>query len=312
MAETKFIKMNKAVVAEDKNIFAKDSVGQVIVEPTSYSPYTEVIAIKATDEEGLPYPTDNSRLYAFAFKEGDYTEVAPMEKISYAIPFGFTHFDDEGEALDLGLEDAYAQKDYSIDKDGNIITKTEQLKKTAELESHIGDKDTVGEAFKEKVEGQDDPSYSEPWTANEKEMPATAPILGELTAKAKELQKKLAEMMPDNLTPNKDDITTDFDSSVGGAGEVKDIYKADEKEEPWKDEHLGETSAKKKTAVTDAQKLRDMESNTDTYTEDDFPISAEDLGLSAEQENIAYKDAGIEDNPEHISADNNVKTEVSH
>lgn len=315
--ETKFIKLNKDVTSEEKLIFAKDSTLKMLVEPSKSNPLAQCLAISAKDEINLPYPTDNDRIYSIALKKEDYTETEPMEKVSYSIPFGLTNWglEDDKETMDLGLDDAYAQKDYKIDGDGNILTKEEQLQKQASLEkkSDVGSNqltdsnENISTAFENKVEGQDDPSYSEPWTADESEKPATPPILGELTGqltKVKNLFKEtFAGMEDNNLTETNKDITTDFDTTVGGAGEVKDVYKEDTKEMPWKDENLGQTSAQKKTAVEgnihDVQPIRDAESNADSYEEDDFPIDASILGLTPEQEAEVNRSVGLEEGDEN-------------
>jgi hypothetical protein len=348
--KTRFIKLNKNLKHENNGIFAKDSVLEVIAGATKFA-LPQVVAINAKDESGLPYPTDDFNLYSLAFKEEDVTTVEAMKKVSYSIPFGFGFGEDDGETLDLGLEDKYAEKDYTIDRDGNIEVKA-GLKKEAEVGSNMltDSNDKISTEFAEKVEGQDDPSYSEPWTADEKAMPAQSPILGELTAKAKELFKIVSGTEPNNLLPNNEDTSIDYNTAVDGSGTVSDPYKEDTKEMPWKDENLGQVSAQLKNALGEVgetviksmpsdgsaggdnlddysiegnveegnkdefrpkeagkaklagledQKMLDRDSmlpNAGDPTDDDFDISAEDLGLTPEQEQEALSSHGY-DNP---------------
>jgi len=344
--KTRFIKLNKNLKHENSGIFAKDSVLEVIAGATKFA-LPQVIAINAKDESGLPYPTDDFNLYTLAFKEEDVTDVTAMKKVSYQIPFGFGWGEDDGQALDLGLEDKYAEKDYTIDRDGNIEIKA-GLQKTADVGANMltDSNENISTEFAEKVEGQDDPSYSEPWTADEKAMPAQSPILGELTGKARELFHKINGTEPNNLLPSKEDTSIDYNTAVDGSGTVTDVYKEDTKEMPWKDENLGKVSnqiktaeekviknmpsdgsaggdnlddysiegnveegkkdefrpkeaGKAKLAGLEDQKLIDRDSmlpNAGDPTDDDFDISAEDLGLTPEQEQEALSSHGY-DNP---------------
>jgi len=271
--KTRFIKLNKNLKHENSGIFAKDSVLEVIAGATKFA-LPQVIAINAKDESGLPYPTDDFNLYTLAFKEEDVTEVTDktaMKKVSYQIPFGFGWGEDDGQNLDLGLEDKYAEKDYTIDRDGNIEIKA-GLQKTADVGKNMltDSNENISTEFAEKVEGQDDPSYSEPWTADEKTMPATSPILGELTGKARELFHKINSTEPNNLLPSKEDTSINYNTAVDGSGTVTDVYKEDTKEMPWKDENLGKVSNQIKTAEEKVIKNMPSDGNAGGDNLDDY------------------------------------------
>lgn len=305
MSETKskFIKISKQVKSECGNIFDKDSELHMIVEATKYAP-AEFLVVNAKDEDGLPYPIDNSRLYSIAIKKEDYKEIEAIQKTAEAMPWGFFHGDDDGTPLDLGLEDRYAEKDYTIDRDGNIQVKA-GLEKKADVGANMltDSNDKISTNFAEKVEGQDDPSVSEPWTADESNKDATAPILGELTgsiAKIKALRKTLSGTEDNNQTGKTEEISIDFNTSVDGSGSVTNPYKADEKEMPWKDENLGQVSAQLKDALGE-EVIKSMPSDGSAGGDNLDDYSIEGNVEEGKKDEFRPKEAGKEKTANHLN-----------
>lgn len=302
-----FIKLKTAKKAECGNPFAVDSTFQAMVKASKYNPEWELLPMDAKDLQGRPYDGGIGKLYSFILKDGEYEVVkqASMKRVAWGFPN--SNIEDDNEPLDLGLNDVYSEKEYLIDRDGFVTSKTagkeeeekeddkemdgdcegkekEASKKTAESQPNMltDSKDNISTKFDGKPAGADDPAVSDSsYKADESEKPATFPILGtqaksfvkDVNTKTAEIRKKLGITEPNNQT-DANDISIDFNTAVDGSGTVdKGAYSADESEKPWKDENLGQVSAnQKKTAEEKVIKAMPADGNSGGSNLDDFSI----------------------------------------
>lgn len=182
------------------------------------------------------------------------------------------------------LREMYADKDYEIDVNGTIKKKAEDItdvdtppteadnevdqkakpdykssqtymegqarKKKGETDQRISDQDKITQKpLSDKPDGKDDPGTTDNYKEDTKEKKAPNTIIGPIPAMKKKLQsirKKLSGTEDQNLSDD-DKITQDKKTDIPGSATVSNPYKSDEKEMKWKDKHLPNVPAKKKS-----------------------------------------------------------------
>lgn len=236
----KFIKLSIDKKATNGEIFAKGSEVQLLTESSKNNFEIDFLPIDAYDNEGLPY-LNGRDVFTFASLDSkEYKEIEPKNAniITAGLPGSQLDDEDDNSYLSIALKDAFADKDFEMDMDGNI-------KKKSALENALGDETTT--KFDEKVEGQNDPGVTDNYKEDSNEKPAEKPILGPLATKVKDLKKKLSNSEWNKMTDKDEDTSIDFDTSIDGSGEVdKSTYKEDTAEKPAQKPLLGDLAMLKK------------------------------------------------------------------
>lgn len=254
------IKLKKLVKDEQGNYFKAGSIMQIMTEASKNYPYYDLYPVKAIDEENLPYPVGN-KLYTVALKADEYEKQStdtPIEKISFSIG-GL--IEDEDKVESMSLKAMFEDSNLEWNMDGEVKKKSEKeddkiekeeckdvdttgKKKTAETQENTltESKDDITTDFDPSIDGSG--TVTDCYKADEKEMPATPPLMGKINMmekKVADLKKEIKAVIEDNrLTESKDDITTDFDASVGGSGTVTDCYTEKQDNNEAKPPILGE------------------------------------------------------------------------
>lgn len=236
----KFIKLSIDKKATNGEIFAKGSEVQLLTESSKNNFEIDFLPIDAYDNEGLPY-LNGRDVFTFASLDSkEYKEIEPKNAniITAGLPGSQLDDEEDNSYLSIALKDAFADKDFEMDMDGNI-------KKKSALENALGDETTT--KFDEKVEGQNDPGVTDNYKEDSNEKPAEKPILGPLAIKVKDLKKKLSNSEWNKMTDKDEDTSIDFDTSIDGSGEVdKSTYKEDTAEKPAQKPLLGDLAMLKK------------------------------------------------------------------
>lgn len=236
----KFIKLSIDKKATNGEIFAKGSEVQLLTELSKNNFEIDFLPIDAYDNEGLPY-LNGRDVFTFASLDSkEYKEIEPKNAniITAGLPGSQLDDEEDNSYLSIALKDAFADKDFEMDMDGNI-------KKKSALENALGDETTT--KFDEKVEGQNDPGVTDNYKEDSNEKPAEKPILGPLAIKVKDLKKKLSNSEWNKMTDKDEDTSIDFDTSIDGSGEVdKSTYKEDTAEKPAQKPLLGDLAMLKK------------------------------------------------------------------
>lgn len=238
-----YIKRKTSAISTNNQTFAENSVLMVHGEKEGCKLVTP---INARDNNGLPYqPYKGSYMIKEFGKEGqDWEKSSPVKGVSIATKFPTDQIQEDPLVI-MALEDIYSEKPYTLDGDG-LVHKTSSLEKVAEGNKLTDTDDKITTDFNANVGGKDDPGYTDNYKEDTSEKNATAPILGPLAKKMNDI-RKFCEVQDNNLTPSKENISTDFNTSINGSGTIdKGTYKEDVSEKPWKDENLGITSANKK------------------------------------------------------------------
>ena len=246
----KFYKLSKNMKADSGDIFAKGSIVQILTNGTKANPSVDVVAKKAVDEENLPYVND-FQIYTFShFNEKEHSQVKPFEtkQAEFNYPGNVLEDDDKTDGITIGLRDAYADKDYELDINGNVQKKAEMKRKAEAFNQNVGDTSTTD--FDASVEGQDDPGFNDNHKEDVSEHPTPAPLQGALSSKVKDLKRKnnvRKKASPENhLLPNDSDTSIDYDMGVDGSGTVTDNYKEDTATKPTPAPMLGELAKLKR------------------------------------------------------------------
>ena len=239
-----YIKLSRTKKSESGCFFKKDSILEIL---SSYKNGDyDVIAIKAVDEENLPYDGDQE-VYSMKLDKADFVEVKEsdftLDSIYSAYPGSVIEEDDDNILPQLAA--MYDEKDYSVDNDG-LVTKRSGLNKEAEGETNklVDGADKISQDDSLAVDGQDDPGISDPYVENTAEKPSTElwpnPLAKKIQYKIKSLKKRLAEA---NNISDKDKISQDDNMAIEGSDTIKkDTYKADESVKEWNDKFLGNTN----------------------------------------------------------------------
>ena len=235
----KFIKLSKDVKADNGDIFAKDSILEILSKASKYDKSTEVQPVTAKDEDNLPYNNDGREIYTLSnFNEKEHKQIPKpknIEVIAFGSPGMFEPDDESEDGLSAGLIDTFAEKDYQVDTNGIV-------KKKADIGDNMLSEDAnISTDFSESVEGGDDPGTTDNYTEDTSTHETTKPLAGPLAMvrKLNILKKKMASE-DNNLTQKDEDTSMDFDKATDGAGTVdKGTYKADEKPDYAKPPILG-------------------------------------------------------------------------
>lgn len=252
----KFIKLSIDKKATNGEIFAKGSEVQLLTESSKNNFEIDFLPIDAYDNDGLPY-LNGRDVFTFASLDSkEYKEIEPKNAniITAGLPGSQLDDEDDNSYLSIALKDAFADKDFEMDMDGNI-------KKKSALENALGDETTT--KFDEKVEGQNDPGVTDNYKEDSNEKPAEKPILGPLAIKVKDLKKKLSNSEWNKMTDKDEDTSIDFDTSIDGSGEVdKSTYKEDTAEKPAQKPLLGDLAMLKKQYNKLVQLYKKSEENS--------------------------------------------------
>lgn len=228
--EQTLIKLKVAKKSDDGYFFKAGSIGQVVGGTLGKD--IDFMPVKAWDEKGLPYHAINEvKFYAFALKEGEYEANVPMPSIEkYALNYPGSNMEktDEFDAVTAILDDVYSDKDYKVDKDGNISKKAGLKYAFENHQTPSNDKITT-DFPGDNVAGENDPGIKDNYKEDVAEKPAEKPILGPLTGKVEAIFKILGTTYPNNLGKN---VSQSYDGAVGGSGTVKkNTYKSSDSAE---------------------------------------------------------------------------------
>lgn len=267
----KFIKLSKDQKADSGDWFKKGSVVQILTNGTKANPSVDVIPMNAKDEDNLPYRAGID-LFTFSnFNEKEHSQVKPFEPKQAEFNYPGNVLEDDGlsDAITIGLRDAYADKDYELDINGNVQKKAEMKRKAEAFNENVIDSGNSTTDFSTTVEGEDDPGFNDNHKEDVSEKPTPAPMSGALAKKIRILKGRLKRASEENhLLDSDEDTSIDFDMSVDGEGTVTDNYKEDTSTKPTPVPMMGELAMLRKQLANLKRKLKKAEVSGDSFTID--------------------------------------------
>lgn len=267
----KFIKLSKNIKADSGDIFKKGSIVQIVTNGTKANPSVDVIPMNAVDDDNLPY-RNGIDLFTFSnFKESEHSQVKSFipKTAEFNYPGNVLEDDDKTDGITIGLRDAYADKDYELDINGNVEKKASMQRKAEAFNENVIDSGNSTTDFSTTVEGEDDPGFNDNHKEDVSEKPTPSPMAGALARKVRILKGRLKRASEENnLLPNDADTSIDFDMGVDGSGTVTDNYKEDTATKPTPAPMMGELAKLRKQMSNLKRKVKRAEVSGDSFTID--------------------------------------------